>query len=388
MGALVDMAGTGACDVVVVGAGIVGAACAFYLADAGLSVTVVERGSVAAGTTSEGEGNILVSDKRPGPELDLALLSNRLWRQLPDGIGERAELETKGGLVVARSSAQLRRLSDLAGEQRMAGVVVRDVTAGEARELEPHLAEDLAGAAYYPEDMQVQPMLAAALLLRAARRRGAKVRFRDEVRGVSRSGARVTGVETAAGRISAGLVLNAAGTASAAVAALAGVPLAVEPRRGFIVVTEPLPRVIRHKVYSSDYVDNVDSGNAGLEMSTVVEGTASGTVLIGASRERVGLDRSGGLRVAALLCRGALRLFPMLAEVRAIRYYAGFRPYCPDHLPVIGADPRLEGLFHASGHEGAGIGLAPATGYLVAAQVTGATPEIALEPFSAGRFKS
>jgi len=381
------MVGTGPCDVVVVGAGIVGAACAFYLADAGLSVTVVERGSVAAGTTSEGEGNILVSDKRPGPELDLALLSNRLWRQLPDGIGERAELETKGGLVVARSSTQLRRLGDLAGEQRSAGVVVRDVTAGEARELEPHLAEDLAGAAYYPEDMQVQPMLAAALLLRAARYRGAKVRFREEVRGVSRSGARVTGVETAAGHISAGLVLNAAGTASAAIAALAGVPLAVEPRRGFIVVTEPLPRVIRHKVYSADYVDNVGSGNAGLETSTVVEGTASGTVLIGASRERVGLDRSGGLGVVALLCSGALRLFPMLADVRAIRYYAGFRPYCPDHLPVVGADPRLEGLFHASGHEGAGIGLAPATGHLVAAQVTGAPLEVALEPFSAGRFE-
>jgi glycine/D-amino acid oxidase-like deaminating enzyme len=382
------MVGTGPCDVVVVGAGIVGAACAFYLADAGLSVTVVERGSVAAGTTGEGEGNILVSDKRPGPELDLALLSNRLWHQLPDEIGKRAELETKGGLVVARSSTQLRRLRDLASKQRSAGVVVRDVTAGEARELEPHLAEDLTGAAYYPEDMQVQPMLAAALLLRAARHRGAKVRFREEVRRVSRSGARVTGVDTTTGHISAGLVLNAAGTASAAVAALAGVPLPVEPRRGFIVVTEPLPRVIRHKVYSADYVDNVGSGNAGLETATVVEGTASGTLLIGASRERVGFDRSGGLGVVTLLCSGALRLFPMLADVRAIRYYAGFRPYCPDHLPVIGADPRLEGLFHASGHEGAGIGLAPATGHLIAAQVTGAPLEVALEPFSAGRFES
>lgn len=375
-------------DAVVVGAGIVGAACAYYLAGAGLSVAVVERGGVAAGTTGAGEGNILVSDKRPGPELDLALLSCRLWGRLPAAIRERAELEAKGGLVVAATGGQLDGLAALAGEQRAAGVEAREVTAAEARELEPHLTDELAGAVHYPGDLQVQPMLAAALLLEAARGKGAAVHFHRAVGALTRSGDRVTGVETPAGRISAGIVVNAAGTASAEIAALAGVALPVEPRRGFIVVTEPLPRVIRHKVYSADYVANVESGDAGLETSTVVEGTASGTVLIGASRERVGLDRGGALAVVAALCRGALRLFPVLAEVRAIRYYAGFRPYCPDHLPVIGPDPRAPGLWHATGHEGAGIGLAPATGHLLAAAATGATPEVGLEPFTAGRWGS
>jgi D-hydroxyproline dehydrogenase subunit beta len=101
-------------DVVVVGAGMVGAACAYFCARAGLSVTVVERGSVAAGTTGAGEGNILVSDKEPGPELDLALLSVRLWRDLAAEHGPAVEYERKGGLVVATTDAELAALRGLA----------------------------------------------------------------------------------------------------------------------------------------------------------------------------------------------------------------------------------------------------------------------------------
>src|SRR5437588_7973598 len=98
-------------DVLVIGAGIVGAACAFYCANAGLRVTVLDRGSIAGGTTSAGEGNILVSDKEPGPELDLALLASRLWSELD---GEGFELEPKGGIVVARSARTSDALAELA----------------------------------------------------------------------------------------------------------------------------------------------------------------------------------------------------------------------------------------------------------------------------------
>ena len=99
-----------------------------------------------------------------------------------------------------------------------------------------------------------------------------------------------------------------------------------------------------------------------LQTSVVVEGTAAGTVLIGASRERVGFDRTVSLPVIRTLAAQAIGVFPFLADVGLMRSYLGFRPYCPDHLPVIGADPRVPGLIHAAGHEGAGIGLAPATG--------------------------
>jgi glycine/D-amino acid oxidase-like deaminating enzyme len=91
------------CDLVVVGAGAVGAACAYFAAVAGLRVTVVERGAIASGASSACEGNILVSDKEAGPELDLALYSHQVWRTDLAEHGKLWEFEDKGGLMVTSS---------------------------------------------------------------------------------------------------------------------------------------------------------------------------------------------------------------------------------------------------------------------------------------------
>ncbi|MDH6547866.1 FAD-binding oxidoreductase [Streptomyces sp. SAI-041] len=372
------------CDVVVVGAGMVGAACALYAARAGLDVIVVDRGPVAGGTTGAGEGNLLVSDKEPGPELGLALLSSRLWADLAEEVGGAIEYELKGGVVVAAGPDGLEALEKLATGQRAAGVEAERVDADRLRELEPHLAPGLAGGVLYPQDAQVMPTLAAARLLRASGARlftGAAV---TEV--LVGAGGAVRGVRTGRGEIHAPHVVNAAGTWGGELAALAGADLPVLPRRGFVLVTEPLPRLVRHKVYAADYVADVASDSAALQTSPVVEGTAAGPVLIGATRERVGFDRSLSLPALRALAAGATRLFPFLERVHAMRAYLGFRPYMPDHLPAIGPDPRVPGLLHACGHEGAGIGLSTGTGQLIAQVLTGQAPALDLAPFRPDRF--
>lgn len=379
-------------DVVVIGAGMVGVACAFYCAAAGLAVTVVERGSVAGGTTAACEGNILLSDKEPGPELDLALLSSRLWSELADELGpDRLEYQRKGGVVVASSENTAAGLRSFAAKQRSVGIESVELTAGDLLELEPNIEPACAGGAFYPQDSQIQPMLATARILAHVRRLGVKVLLGTEVTSFLRTAAgAVTGVRTTSAAmptISARWVINAAGTWSGAIADLAGAPIPVLPRRGFILVTEPLPRVIRHKVYSAEYVANVASSDAGLETSVVVEGTRNGTVLIGASRERVGFDRSMSLPVVRKLAAQAVEVFPFLAQVSLLRTYLGFRPYCPDHLPLIGADLRVPGLVHATGHEGAGIGLATGTGHVIAQLLTDAAPDVDPTPFRPQRFQ-
>nr|WP_277349309.1 FAD-binding oxidoreductase [Streptomyces sp. N502] len=373
------------CDVVVVGAGMVGAACAFHAARAGLDVTLVDRGPVSGGTTGAGEGNVLVSDKEPGPELQLALLSARLWAEWAEEFGTAVEYEAKGGVVVASSPEGLTALERFATGQRAAGVEAVPVGEHQLRDLEPHLAPGLPGGMHYPQDAQVMPALAAAHLVRASR---ARLETGRMVTGVLRGpdGA-VRGVRTDRGEIHAPAVVNAAGTWGGEVAALAGVHLPVLPRRGFVLVTEPLPRLVRHKVYAADYVADVASDSAALQTSPVVEGTAAGPVLIGASRERVGFDRSFSLPVVRALAAGAVRLFPFLGRVRAMRTYVGFRPYLPDHLPAIGPDPRVPGLLHACGHEGAGIGLATGTGHLIAQVLSGRAPDLDLAPFRPDRFE-
>ncbi|KDN81545.1 FAD-dependent oxidoreductase [Kitasatospora cheerisanensis KCTC 2395] len=368
----------------VVGAGVVGAACAYYAAKAGLRVAVVDRGPVAGGTTGAGEGNLLVSDKEPGPELDLALLSTTLWRDLAAEFGDRVEYEPKGGLVVATAPAGLDALHGFAAGQLAAGVDAVAVAADDLRELEPHLADGLPGGVLYPQDAQVQPALAAAHLLRAS---GADRYLGEAVTALRRGpGGAITGVVTERRELAAPAVVNAAGTWGGAVAELAGVRLPVLPRRGFVLVTEPLPRIVRRKVYAADYVADVASGSADLQSSAVVEGTPAGPVLIGASRERVGFDRTLSPEVLHRLAAQAAALFPVLRTVAVQRAYRGFRPYLPDHLPAIGRDARVPGLYQACGHEGAGIGLAPATGLLIARQLVGEKPEFDLSPFRPERF--
>jgi glycine/D-amino acid oxidase-like deaminating enzyme len=387
-------------DAVVIGAGMVGAAIAAALAATGRRVVVVDRRGPLGGTTAAGEGNILVSDKLPGPELTLALRSVALWRELAAEVGVAAEaggvggaslefeFEAKGGVVVAHDEAQLAALRELGRQQAAAGIEVRALDPGGLREAEPRIAPGLAGGAFYPQDSQVQPMKAALALLGRARRDGAQVTGGADVLALDRGpdGA-VAGLVTSRGRVAAPVVVNAAGPWSGEVADRLGTSVPVRPRRGRILVTEPLPAaVIRHKVYEADYVGAVVSDSGALQCSAVVEGTASGTVLVGSSRDAAGFSAAPDPAALAEMARRAVRLFPFLAGVRAIRSYTGFRPASPDHLPVIGVDVEVPGLFHATGHEGAGIGLAPATAELITALVAGTATPVDPAPFAPARF--
>jgi len=381
-------------DVVVVGAGMVGAACAYHCARAGLSVAVVDRAGVAGGTTGSGEGNILTSDKEEGPEFELGLYSRRQWLALADELdGRTFELERKGGLAVSLDEAMALDLFRTAASQQIQGIVAQVVSGRELKSLEPHLTPNVSGAVYYPEDLQVNPMQAAARLVRGARDLGAEVWLGVDVVGFIRSPAGdgpVRGVRTNAPdcpEIYGDWVINSAGPWAGSLSSLAGADLPIEPRRGVILVAERLPAVVHRKVYGADYRDTVISGGAGVVSSPVIEATKSGTVLIGSTRERVGFDQVIDASLLDHLARAATRYFPVLEDCSAIRYYAGFRPYSPDNLPMIGPDPRVPGLVQACGHEGSGIGLSAGTGAIVADLILGQPTGIEAAPFRPERFE-
>jgi glycine/D-amino acid oxidase-like deaminating enzyme len=373
-------------DVIVIGAGVIGAATAYFATQQGLTVTVLDKGLPASGTSSACEGNILVSDKELGPELELTRYSLGVWHGDLAEHKKLWEFESKGGIIVASRESSLTSLERVMAAQAGYGVVVEKLDPDALRQAEPNITPDALGGASYPEDCQVQPMLVAAHLVRLATEAGARFVADTAVTGFLRAGGRVTGVTTTRGDFAAGAVVNCTGTWAGELAALAGVDVPVLPRRGFVMVTEPLPPMVHHKVYAAEYIDNVGSSDAGLQASPVVEGTPSGTILIGSTRERVGFDRTVSIDALRLLAQNATALFPFLAEVKAIRHYHGFRPYCPDHLPVIGHDERAPGFWHAAGHEGAGIGLSAGTGKLLAQALAGMTPDLDLSPFTPARF--
>ena len=198
-------------SVIIVGAGIIGAACARTLASAGWDVTVVDRGTTAGGTSSACEGNLLVSDKGPGHELLLAQYASTLWTdtvaQLGDHLGGEfpsVEYDPKGGLVVATTAVGAAALRAFASRQREAGVDARELTDVEARELEPDLAPGIELAVFYPEDSQVQPTIATEALMASARRFGARLLENTPVTGaVHDSAGALVGIRTPAGELRA-----------------------------------------------------------------------------------------------------------------------------------------------------------------------------------------
>ena len=379
--------------VVIIGAGIIGAACARSLARRGASVTIIDRGAPAGATSGACEGNLLVSDKGPGAELELAQYSLELWRalaiDLPREIGDgftSIEYERKGGLVAACDAFESDALARFAAVQRAAGIDARVLTADDARSLEPELSGAITSAVYYPEDAQVQPTIATEALLASARAAGALVLANTALTGARRNAdGRLVGVTTTSGTLDADHVVVAAGPWSGDVARTFGGTLYVGPRKGLILVTARMPQRIWHKVYDASYVGAVQSDDHDLQTAAVIESTASGTVLIGSSRQNVGFDATLELAVLREIAAKAIRLMPFLRGATIIRTYGGFRPYSRDHVPVIGPDPEVEGLWYATGHEGAGIGLAPATAELLAGTLFAEPLALSLEPFSPGR---
>jgi len=371
-------------DAIVIGAGIVGASSALSLTNAGLKVLVIDRGAVSSGTTGAGEGNILVSDKDPGPELTLALRSRDLWFEMQEDVGDSFELEAKGGVVVARHDDG--PLMKLAAEQSEHGVVTQKLDHTSLHELEPYLHPEFHSGVLYPQDAQCQPMLAAAHVIRTVIKRGGAFISQARVTRIIVENGSVVGIETTQGIFRAPIIVNATGTWAGELAKMAGSDLPIAPRKGFILVTEPTGKYVFHKVYDSDYVTNVASSDADLQTSTVVEGTRSGTILIGASRERIGFDGSMNYEILRRLAAQATSLFPVLRDVQLLRAYRGFRPYAPDHLPVIGEDSKVRGLWHSAGHEGAGIGLAPGSAALITDAILGRQSFMDGSPFSPHRF--
>lgn len=371
--------------VVVIGAGVVGAACARELSLAGFDVVVVDRDRPAGGTTSHGEGNLLVSDKGPGAELRLAQLSARLWPETAAELGEGCEFDPKGGIVVATTEAGAKALTAFAASQASAGVLIDKLSTVDLFAAEPSLTRAVTAAVRYPEDAQVQPAGATLALLGSALAHGARLRPGTEVTGAVVRGDRITGVRVPGEVLEADVVVNAAGPWAGEVSARLGAPIAVRPRRGEVLVTTPMPGVVRHKVYDADYVGAVESGDGELQTSAVVESTRGGTVLIGSSRRRVGFDDRIVPSVLSAIAVKALRLFPSLADAAVMRAYGGFRPYVDDHLPVLGEDPRLGNLWHATGHEGAGIGLSVGTARLLRELLTGSPLSMPVAEFTVDR---
>lgn len=373
-------------EVVVIGAGIVGASVCRELAVRGVETCLLDRGPIAGGTTGLGEGNILCADKEPGPELELARHGQWLYHELEERLGGAIGLRRRGALVIYPTDPEMQAGAAHAARMAAAGVTVQVIDGVELRELEPELAGDLAGAAFFPEDMQCDAASVAREMAREASAAGARILTGAGTARIVVESGRVTRVESDRAWISCDAAVVATGAWSAALADSAGLSLPVAPRKGQLLMTEPAAMAVRYKLLDGSYTATVSAAAADLQLATVLETTVEGNLLVGSSRELRGFDTTVDPDVSAAIFRRAMRLLPGLADVRVTRAWAGLRPFLPDHRPAIGQSTLVGGLWAATGHEGAGVGLGPITGRLIAQAYCGDATAVDLAPFAVDRF--
>jgi glycine/D-amino acid oxidase-like deaminating enzyme len=369
-----------------VGAGIVGCATTYELTKRGVAVTLMDRGEVSSGTTGLGEGNALCSDKDEGPELNLAVAGMPLFEEIEELVGERARIRRKGALIVHPDEATWAGEPARAERLLAAGVNATLLSPDEVRELEPNLTGEIRGALYVPDDLQCDPRAIAQALAAWSEDRGAEIRPGTEVSTLEPG----KGVHLADGTLlPAEHTVLTAGPWSAPLAATAGLALPVEPRKGQLTrlrLPDPDPTFLRRKIVDGSYLASVTSTAADRQISTVVETTRDGHVIVGSTRERRGFDPAVDDSLAQDVQARAAKLVPALADLPRDSTWVGFRPWLPDGRPAIGPSRTTPGLWIGTGHEGAGIQLGPITGRLLAQEITGETPELDLSPFDPERF--
>ncbi|MCP3780145.1 FAD-binding oxidoreductase [Paenibacillus sp. MZ03-122A] len=383
-----------AADLVIVGGGIIGTAIAYYVAKTGMKVVLAERGEIAGGTSSRCDGNILAIDKEPGFDSRMSLVSQELVAELARELEDEFEYRAPGSILVCENDREMQAAEQWVTRQQQEGLQFRMLDQQDLREEWPHLAKDLPGGLECATDSTVNPVLMTYALARAACLMGARLLPRTPIQSVLKDeGGNVCGVETPNGVIHAGAVVLAAGVWTRSIGHSLGLDLPIMPRKGHILVSARMPSIGNRKVMEFGYLMSKFGGQRSVDelyekygVALVFEPTASQNILIGSSRQFVGMDTGVDQQVIRLIARRAIRFFPALANVPLMRAYTGLRPWTPDHLPIVSAVDEVPGLYIASGHEGDGISLAAVTGKLVTEMVRGESTCIPVEPLRYDRF--
>ncbi len=365
-------------DVAVIGGGAIGCSIAWELAKRGQSVVLAERGTPGRETTFAAAGMLLPlgESKRPGPFLQLALSSMKLWpgfaEELGESAGQSVEYRASGKLLVAMNDHEAEEMRALHEWQSADGFDVRMLSSVEAREMEPALSAHMVIALFTPQDHQVNNRALGQALWTAAARAGVTVLTGTPVAGIKRTGEAVSGVQLADGSVlNARTVVIAAGSWAGQ---LTGLPrtLPVFPVRGQMTSLASAPPLISHMVMSH-------------RCYLVARGGAQ--ILVGATVEQAGFknfNTADGLRS---LFDGVVELLPDAATLPVLETWSGLRPGTPDELPVLGADPDVEGLFYAAGHYRNGILMTPITAHAIADLITTGKSGADLSAFSILRFE-
>lgn len=362
-------------DAIVIGAGIVGAACADALATEGLRVLVLEARFAAGGTTAAGMGHLVVMDDSP-EQLALTALSLELWHELRRDAPAAVEYDPCGTIWVAADDTQMEAVAAKRDLYHEHGIETELLSRGRLAKLEPNLRPGLTGGLLVEGDAVVYAPRATLWLLERARSKGAALHEHQTVNEIAahsvRCGESVLGAD---------IVVNAAGAEAAALTP----ELPIVPRKGHLAITDRYPGFCRHQLVELGYLTSAhEMTNESVAFN--VQPRSTGQLLVGSSRELVGWNAGTNRGVLRQMMERARWFMPSLSQLSVIRTWTGFRPATPDKLPLIGPWTSTPGLWVAAGHEGLGITTSLGTARLLVDLVVGRRPPIDATPFSPARI--
>ncbi|UCG65787.1 MAG: FAD-binding oxidoreductase [Deltaproteobacteria bacterium] len=377
-------------DVVVVGGGVIGSSILYHLSKRKIQAVLLEKGELISGTSGACDGLIFLQSKKPGPHLRLAQEGTKRFSNLKDELHFDIEYRNSGGMIVIENDHELEVMERFVAEQQKIGLDISLLDIDQAREKEPSLSEKIFGSTFSPLDGKVNPLLLTHAFIRSAKKLGARVFTDNEVTGIALKSHQVRSVKTGKGEIETTTIVNAAGAYAPEIGKLVHLDIPIKPRRGQLLVTEPMPPVLNRGVLSAKYIAaKFDPALAETEGEGIsIDQTSSGNFLLGSTREFVGFDTRTTHQAMTNIATQAIHIIPQLKDTHIIRAFAGLRPYTPDGLPILGNVDGVEGFIVAAGHEGDGVALSPITGEVIAELVdTNITP-ISLNEFRLERFNS
>ena len=368
----VPPAETRTCDILVIGGGLVGLSCAYFLARDGADVLLADRdeAGMAASTANAGSLHVQMlsydfTDDTPedggpaGHTLPLAPASIGLWREIAAEAGESLGLRTEGGLMLADSATGMDWLRRKQALEARCGIETHVLGANELRDLAPELSHDMVGAVFCPQEGFGDPLRGTAALVRLAQSHGARLLRGAEVHAIARDSARWR-VSTSRGDILAGRVVNATGPWAGRIAALAGLTIPVYGTVQQVIVSEPAPPMMRHLVaVAHRHLSLKQQANGGL----LIGGGWFGDFNPATGRtSNLRKSIQGNLWVAA-------RVLPALHGLSFVRAWTGINTQI-DRAPILGEAPGLPGFFNAVTANGYTLG--PIAGRLTADAIRGA----------------
>ncbi|MGB6484844.1 MAG: FAD-dependent oxidoreductase [Candidatus Acidiferrales bacterium] len=362
-------------DVLIIGAGIVGAACAAACAAEGLSVGIAEAEMIGGGATAAGMGHLVVMDDSEA-QFALTRYSQTLWQRLSADLPADVEYEGCGTIWVAADAEEMGAVTRKKEFYESRGVRTEILDAQALREAEPNLQSGLPGGLLVPEDAVIYAPCAARFLVEQARSRGAHLHLPRVVTEIAPDGVRLNDGTS----IVAQSIVIAAGTWSANLAP----GIEVRKRKGHLVITDRYPGFVHHQLVELGYLKSAHS----LTQESVafnIQPRKTGQMLLGSSRQFDKDSSAVDHRILGRMLARAQEFIPSLGPLSAIRTWAGFRAATPDKLPLIGPMPGHDNLFLATGHEGLGITTSLGTARLLVDQLLHRMPEIPAAPYLPGR---